>query len=271
MAGTRPKYVEAPDGLPARVVGPWVTRKVYYVDRHATIFATGMSGKWEHRGYVELFAGPGCSFDRVRREFVAGSAIRALERHFTHYAFVDIDRQATTALEERIRRLGKQAVAPVFLRDCNEAVAQIRDAIPADALTLAFVDPTSWQVKLSTVAALVQDRVVDLLMTFHAGSMRRMARVPARDLDAFFGTGEWREALKRPRWERVDALLGLYNRQLESLGYLPSSTYRVPVKNRPNVAMYELVVFSRHARGVDFWRKAIAGADESGRHGFWDL
>ena len=81
MAGrlSKPEYVVAPDGLPARVVGRWVDRKVRYVDHEANIFATGMHKIWARRGYIELFAGPGCSYNKATREFIAGSAIRALD------------------------------------------------------------------------------------------------------------------------------------------------------------------------------------------------
>ena len=236
----RAEYLTAPDGLPARVVGPWVARKVQFVDNQTTIFATGMKNRWEHRAYVELFAGPGLSYDRVGHEFIAGSAIRALDRNFTHYAFVDIDRRAVNALRERIDARGKSAVAPVFQADCNSAVPAIQRVVPADALTLAFIDPTSWQVRMSTIEALAKDRRVDLLMTFHAGSMKRLANMSGNGaLDAFFGTDEWRAALRCPWWERLENLLQLYNRQLGTLGYLESWQHRVPVKNSRGVAMYQ--------------------------------
>jgi three-Cys-motif partner protein len=265
--GANPSTVVGPDGLPARVVGPWVTRKVNFVDKATTIFATGMKNKWPHRGYIELFAGPGLSWDRSGCEFIAGSAIRALDRNFTHYAFVDIDRYATVAPRDRIAARGRSQVAPVILGDCNGVVPAIHSAIPADALTLAFVDPTSWQVRLNTIAALTKDRRIDLLMTFHAGSMKRLARTAsAPALDAIFGTDEWRTALRCPRPERMEALLRLYNHQLAPLGYVESWKHRLPVKNRKGVAMYQLVMFSKHSRGIDFWRKSIADdPDPSGQ------
>jgi three-Cys-motif partner protein len=265
-----PEYRTAPDQLPARVVGPWVERKVHYVDRYAGIFATGMK-KWAHRGYVELFAGPGISYDRGHHQFLDGSALRALSMNFTHWAFVDLDPVAAGALGQRVAARGEQATASVFQGDCNDAIPQIRAAIPADALTLAFVDPTNWQVKLSTIAALVESRRVDLLMTFHYGSMVRVGHLADCNLDEFFGTGTWRDALQKPRHERLDALLGLYNQKLGELGYLSSSSLRVPVKNTKGRVIYDLVLFSRHERGVDFWQKAINGPDESGLRGFWDL
>jgi hypothetical protein len=66
-------------------------------------------------------------------------------------------------------------------------------------------------------------------------------------------------------------LLSLYNRQLARFGYLESWQHRVPVKNSRGVAMYQLVMFSKHARGVDFWRKSIArDPDPSGQTSLFD-
>jgi three-Cys-motif partner protein len=270
VPSAKAEYRLAPDGLPARSVGPWVERKVHYVDRYASIFATGMK-KWGHRGYIELFSGPGISYDKGHHRFIDGSALRALQMNFTHCAFVDLDPIAVGALAARVAARGQQARAAVFEGDCNEAVPRLRSAIPSDALTLAFVDPTNWQVKLSTIAALVESRRIDLLMTFHAGSMVRVSHLAECNLDEFFDTGAWRDALNKPRYERLDALLGLYNRKLGELGYLPSSNLRVAVKNTRGRVLYDLVLFSRNPRGIDFWQKSISGVDESGLRGFWDI
>ena len=270
MPTAKTEYLTAPDDLPARVVGPWVARKVHYVDRYAAIFANGMKNRWKHRGYVELFAGPGVSYDRGQHQFVDGSALRALGMAFTDWAFVDLDPVASSALERRIAVRGRSNAAKVIQGDCNDVVSQVRAAVASDALTLAFIDPTNWQVKLSTIAALVESRHVDLLMTFHEGSMRRVGHLKDCNLDDFFDSGEWRQALQRPHHQRLDALLALYNRKLEELGYLTSSSLRVPVKNTKGVVMYDLVLFSRHERGIDFWQKAINGPDESGQSGLWD-
>lgn len=263
---------DGPDVLPARVVGGWVARKGWYVDRLVSIFATGMKNRWPQRGYLELFAGPGLSWDRDYREFVAGSAVQALRHDFTHYGFVDLDPAAVDALKKRIQAInvGDRRVRVLAPMDCNDAVKPLRSAIPASALTLAFVDPTNWQVRLETIAGLVDRRRTDLLVTFHGGSMRRQWRSQPQRLDAFFGTDAWRQIVRRPSGV-MDGLLELYNRQLEPFGYQGGShRYRIPVRNRRGVVMYHLVAFSKHPRGVDFWRKVISGTDESGQAAFWD-
>ena len=264
------QYRPGPDDLPARIVGGWVARKTHYVDRYVRLFATGMSRRWSRRAYVELFAGPGLSWDRDHRRYVEGSALRAARADFTDFCFVDSDPWAAAALDQRLRRElpGRRAV--VLIGDCNEAAAFVRQTIPSSALTLVFVDPTNWQIRFGALAALVQERRVDLIVTFQYGAMQRVSGRDVPALDAFFGTSEWRAILEGPRERRLEDLLALYNRQLSSLGYLPEAHRNaVMVRNSRNRVLYALLLFTHHARGYDFWRKATE-IDESGQRGFWD-
>lgn len=268
MSRTKRPFVSAKDGLPARQVGPWVDRKSYYVDYYADMFATGMK-KWPRRSYVELFAGTGISWDYGHHTETTGSALRALRRAFTEYVYVDIDVVATAALAERVARVTlrpDQRHPTILTADCNDAIPAIREAIDG-TICLAFIDPTNWQVRFESVAELVRDRRVDLLVTFHHGAMRRVRDVAA--LSAFFDTDEWRRLVRLPRPEVSGALVGLYNSQLGKLGYLDTHSYVVPVRNRKNVVMYDLVVFTRDPRGVDFWKKTLSAPDEAGQRGFW--
>jgi three-Cys-motif partner protein len=257
------ELVPGDDGLPARVVGPWVDRKAYYVDRYARMFATGMKNKWRRRAYVELFAGPGRSWEEAGKRFVDGSPIRSFDHEFTDRVFVEKDVVAASALSERLRRRGHER--PVLVGDCNTKIGSVVEAIPKDALTLAFVDPTNWQVRLSTIETLVTSRKVDLLVTFMYGSMKRVAKSDPPALTAFFGTPDWKDQLGLSRWAVLDGLASLYNSQLQRYDYLPSYRRRIVVPNRMNVPMYALVLFSRSARGVDFWEKAIGGPTETGQ------
>lgn len=63
--------------------------------------------------------------------------------------------------------------------------------------------------------------------------------------------------LRLPHNEQAEQLLRLYNRQLEPLGYLPDC-YRTSraVRNQKNALIYMLVLFTKNARGMDFWEKA---------------
>jgi three-Cys-motif partner protein len=248
-----------------------VHRKVHHVDRLADIFGTAMKNRWARRAYVELFAGPGLSYDRTAHHFVEGSARRAIGRDFTDYVFVDVDRRATDALGERLRRDGVTKPHTILTSDCNAAIPQIRAALPSKALSLVFVDPTNWQITFESIRNLVFDRRTDLLFTFQVGAMRRVGGVAAPALDAFFGTTAWRRALKEPRERRSRALVEIYNEQLQPLGYRDTPfEMAVPVKNSRGVTMYLLVLFSKHPLGVKFWGEAMS-VDESGQRSLWEL
>lgn len=268
------RYVLGPDGAPARVVNAWVDRKVHFVDRYATMFATGMKNRWKRRAYVELFAGPGISYNKARGIFLEGSAIRALRREFTDYVFIDIDPVVTHALEGRIallEALGEisRKRIHVITGDCNIAALRVPGLI-GNALPLIFVDPTNWQIRLDTLRRISGGRA-DLLVTFHTAGMRRMRSVGrAADLDAFFGTPAWRACLDAPVGQVADQLLRLYNENLVPAGYLPNCyQIRAAVRNTRGNEIYELALFSKNELGLRFWQTSLRIA-ESGQGGFWD-
>jgi three-Cys-motif partner protein len=263
MARAKRPLVPGDDGLPARDVGGWEDRKSYYVDRYAHLFAQGMKKKWDRRAYVELFAGPGRCWNRETGQFTDGSPIRSLSAPFTDYVFVDRDREAAAALNERARRLGHSPL--VIQDDCNAAIDQVIAAIPPQALTLAFVDPTNWQVQFETVRKLATARRVDLLFTFMHGSMKRVEKSDPAALTTFFGTPAWKKRLGGASWEVLDGLASLYNEQLAPLGYQASYSRREIVKVGKNVPLYALILFSRHQRGVEFWEKTLSGPTEDGQ------
>ncbi len=247
----KPEYRIDSDGLVARSVGHWVVRKTHFIDRYVDIFTKAMKVKWKHRVYVELFAGPGRSFDRKTQQFSDGSALRALKANFTDYVFVDIDKRATDALEQRIGQIGHGKTVHVITKDCNRAVDEILACIPRGALTLAFVDPTNWQVSFDTISRLTTGRPMDLIVTFHYGSMKRVQDPVS--LSRFFGTKKWKDGYGPAYWYQ------LYNQQLEPFGYLRDCHRQSEtVRNSKNVPMYGLVLFTKKQLGLDFWNKARA-------------
>jgi three-Cys-motif partner protein len=265
---SKTKWCAGDDGFEAREVGRWVDRKTAVVDSLSRMFATGMKNSWHRRAYVELFSGPGRSWDRDKGRFVAGSAIRALDFEFTDYVFLDKDPRATGALAARVALHPRGALARVVTGDCNRRIDEVRSLVPENSLTLAFIDPTAWQITFDTVAQLVEQRKVDLLLTFHAFRLVRVAHLRVKHVDAFFDTAEWRPIVQQPSpYQIVEELAALYNRQLSRLRYLESYEYRVPFRNSKNATLYQLVGFSRHPMGVKFWAEA-SKANESGQRQF---
>ena len=264
------EYRDAPDGLPARIVGEWVARKSFYLRRYMDLFAGGMKNKWDRRCYIELFAGPGVSWDRRNRVYVQGSALLALEYPFTDYFFVDIDPHAISALRQRAdakRTEAKQTDRALWTRvmDCNDAVDELLPALPHGGIHLVFVDPTAAQVRFSTIEKLAAVPHTDLLFTFHVSAFRRAWRSRAKEIDAFFPPGaDWRRAVRLPRDKMLGALLSLYLSGLDRYGYQQDGLEVVPMRHSKNGLMYVLVLFTQHPRGQDFWRKATA-AEETGQ------
>jgi three-Cys-motif partner protein len=257
------------DGFDVRAVGRWVDRKTAVVDTLARMFATGMKNAWPRRAYLELFAGPGRSWDRDKRQYVTGSALRAMDFDFTDYVFVDRDPRATAALLGRIKAHPRGSRAKVRTGDCNAVIDEVSTLLPPSALTLAFVDPTAWEISFDTVARLVAGRKVDLLLTFHAFKLVRIAHLnQVEHVNAFFGTDAWLPIVRQPSSYRiVEELAALYNNQLAGLGYLQSYEHRVPFRNAKNSSLYQLVGFSRNPLGVKFWAEA-SKASESGQRQF---
>jgi three-Cys-motif partner protein len=255
-------YIADPtDGLPARRVGEWTETKHFYVRRYMDAFAKSMK-KWDQRVYLDLFAGPGrCFEEEPVPQFYAGSPLIALEYPFTRHVYVETDPVAAAALRQRAPSTSARPV-DVLEQDCNDAVPAILKLLRADGLTLAFIDPTNWQIRYDTVAELTKDRRVDLLVTFMVGAMKRVP-ADAKDttLDEFFGTDEWRRMQRRRQFDFV----GLYREQLAKLKYLPIvPKHDVRVTIGRNVVLYQMCFFSKNKFGYKLWDE-ITGVDEKGQ------
>jgi three-Cys-motif partner protein len=239
VPAAKPEYVPGPDGLPARVVGEWVDRKAYYLDRYARMFAVGMRNAWPRRSYIELFAGPGVSWEKTAGRYVSGSALKAMEHPFTDFFFVDRDSTAVRALRERAPRFQAGRALLIYEADCNRAVDDITMLLSGSGINLVFADPTAAQVRFSTIEKFARVPRTDLLFTFHVGAIRRAAAVgKAESIDLFFPDGaDWRAATRLPRLEQIPSLLQLYARGLEPFGYLQEPLLWVPMRSRSNSSL----------------------------------
>jgi three-Cys-motif partner protein len=164
----------AEDGLPARLTGKWVFDKKYYFERYLDIFTHGVGKKWNGQlAYADLFSGPGKSLIRETSEEIDGSPLIALRYDFARYVFVDVP-EVIAVLRERLKGHPKCNSITFIEGDCNTVVDDIRAALPANHLNLAFIDPTGLQIRFRTISKLVENRKIDLLMTIQFGMGIRM-------------------------------------------------------------------------------------------------
>ena len=257
------------DSYPVRPVGPWAIEKLDYLRGYALIFNRGMKNRWQSRIYLDLFSGPGRNWVRLRSREIEGSPLIAVNcpEPFTSFVFNDLEPISVQALQDRLASLGIQAEYLNY--ECNDPqlIDKVQALIAPTALSFAFIDPTKWQIRFRTLEALTRNRRMDLLITFHTGSIKRVATRWPQVLDDFFGGSEWRIEYQRAfvsglrQVSRV--LLDLYEKKLHSIGYLDVDDH-VLIRNTKSVPLYHLIFASKHRRGLDFWR-ASTTRDPSGQ------
>ena len=183
------------DGLPVLVQRPWSKDKVHFVGYLADIFNAGMKNLWPARAYVDLFAGTGRCLDEDSGEEFDGSPLRTLRCPIppTHFFFNDINDDFVEALMRRQRSSFPAANVSYTVGDCNAVVSAISDRIPPGALTLAFIDPWSYEVSFDAIETLTKRGPTDLIVTFHAWAIKRNAKHQLAMVDRFLGSSVWRE------------------------------------------------------------------------------
>ncbi len=256
--------VTGSDGRLVIRIGPWAKDKLFYVKGICEIFNTGMKNKWAIRAYVDLFAGPGSCVVGETSEEIPGSPIVALRCRlpFTHYFFNDLKPELIESLRSRTSS-GESAIVRYFSEDCNAAADEIRERLPDKSLDLCFIDPLNWEIKFDTIRRLTQNRNMDLLITFHIGSIKRDAANPPQALLDFFPDSSWQQSYSDTanRGERTGrVLLDSYEQGLKDLGYKEIRDH-VLERNVRNVPLYYLIFASKHPRGTDFWDKVTTRSE----------
>ena len=253
----------ASDGLPARLSGAWVHDKKYYVGRYLDIFCRGIGKQWKGKiAYIDLFAGPGRNVIRGTREEIDGSPFWALNRDFARYVFVDVP-EVLTSLESRLARHAKRSQITLIEGDCNAVLDQVLAAVPANHLTVAFIDPTGLHISFNTIRRLVHNRKVDLLMTIQFGMGIRMnlpqyINAEKEVLTAFLGNSDWREDIEAGGSvsESCRRILDRYMSQLHRLGYQTVKDDEIPVRtDQNNLLLYSIVLASRHKLAEHYWHE----------------
>lgn len=267
------KLVSHDDGLLCRECGPWTEEKLWFWHRYLEITTGAMVGHPNWRGglcYVDLFSGPGVCRVREKGVRLPGSPLLAAHaaKAFRRIILVELGDVEASALEARMLGSPASDRFRVIRGDCNEAIQQVVDEIPAESLTLAFIDPEGLDVHFETLRTLVSGRAVDFLLLF-ADAVEAVRNadfyesMPESKLDAMLGPDSgWREA-----WAKVRSSEGakkralfptIYERQIKSiLGY---RGFRSEVINGPSGPLYRLIYASKHERGLEFWDKVTKRA-----------
>lgn len=261
----------ADDGLTTRESGFWAKEKLWIWHLYVTITTNAMVGNPNWPGginYIDLFAGPGICCDRDSGSRFPGSPLIAANtrKPFGQILLCEKSEENAAALRTRMDQTPAAERYRIFVNDCNEAISDIRAAIPEHSLSIAFIDPTGLHVKLETLKTLSAGRNVDLLILFpdDVDVIRNVEAyyLPTIDsnLDRVLGADSgWQEEYRRLGScdsAKLRRLFGkIYAKQLKRhAGYRVFDAIQIRGKNRR--PLYRLIYASRHRRGLDFFQKA---------------
>lgn len=232
--------------------------------------------------FIDGFAGPG--------EYATGEpgspvvAIDALLEHTADlskcnfvYVFIEQDTRRAAHLEELLtaKRLPKNLSTKVINDSFAPTVTRVLDSVESSPGRLApsfvMIDPFGWTgFPYDLVSRLAKHQRSEVLVSLMFETMNRFLTNPeqAVNMDALFGTTEWRDAIALPPAERKAAILDLYRGQLTVAGF--TYTYAFELRDTQNKTEYFLVHGTKHLDGLDAMKRAMWSADGSGKFSFSD-
>jgi three-Cys-motif partner protein len=263
------------DGLISPEVGAWTEEKHRLVSLYATLFSSGMKGKWPSRTYLDLYAGAGRSRIRGTAKFIFGSPLLALKLKdpFNKCVFCEEDPEKLQALKERVKQIGTDANVSFISCDCNRRTSEIRSEIPRNSLILCFADPFDIGLQFATIRALSRNTHIDFLILLALGmdanrNYENYVREDADKVDKFLGSKSWRARWAAAQWDAMKFTRFLANEftsSMASLGYIPPPHYKMKeVRSyERNAPLYRLALFSRNPLAYKFWDEVLKyGTDQ---------
>lgn len=207
------------------VVGPWAEEKLTLLEKYLKAYNVALKNTRFRRVYIDGFAGaPVCKVRsktppesatsafledeeaaEAQERFIAGSPMRAIacDPGFHMLRFVDLDETRSATLKELAA--GDDRIR-VKTGDCNPALQELANSFGAwDLRGVAFLDPYGAHLHWDTLVALADTEKIEVIINFPAAmAINRMITVDgdvpenwAAQLDACFGTDEWREIAYR--------------------------------------------------------------------------
>ncbi len=259
------------DGLFIPEVREWSLEKYKLLGGYCDIFTNGMKNKWDQLVYIDLFAGAGYAKIKETGKIYLNSAAIAMsvDFPFTKYILCEKDEKRFNALSERVKRDFKDLNVVLIKGDSNENVLQLINEIPKYSksntlLPFCFVDPFSLNLNFETIKSL-SNGLMDflILQALHMDGNRNLEvyiKEENNKIAKYLGIQNWRELFEKNLSEYnqnfVKFLADQYQKQMGLLKYLPTKHMHQIRSNQKNLPLYYLAFYSKHPRGVDFFKKA---------------
>jgi three-Cys-motif partner protein len=259
------------DGLFIPEVREWSLEKYRLFGSYCEIFTSGMYHHWHNLVYIDLFAGAGYVKVKENGKIYYSSSLIALslKKPFTKYILCEQDTERYLSLKERIKRDFSHYDVVVLNRDSNEAIDEILSHIPTynkknTVLPFCFVDPFSLNLHFNTIKTLGNRGLMDflILQALHMDANRNLEKYLKDEnsrIENYLGVSNWREQYQKYCGGKaknfVKFLADIYKAQMTEMGYLADHNMYQIRSNEKNLPLYYLAFFSKHPRGVQFFKK----------------
>ncbi len=265
------------DGLIAPWIGSWSATKYALITYYAKIVSGGMKNLWQHLAYVDLYAGSGRAKIRVTGECVDTSALLALKTDppFGSYIFCDLNPKKLEALKTRAANRFPNANAIFIQGDARTSCNEILQAIPQHkpgfkVLCFCVIDPFNTSNFSFEIIEQLGTKRMDFMVLIPSGMDigRNIAYYSDEDnvtLDRFLGDTDWRQkwdTFQKLGRKNADFVVEQFCNRMVQLGYQDSRQFLKPVHvTGTQKLLYHLAFFTKHPRGLDFWKKAMKGTN----------
>ena len=250
-------------------VGPWAEKKYRLIDYYNQLFTTGTKNKFEHRVYIDLFAGAGKAKIQGTSKIVFTSSLLAMKipDPYTEYLFCEQNGDQLNALRNRTDTLFPGQTCEFFHGDCNVKIDGIISKIPRPShsnrvLSFCFVDPYNLGLHFSTIEKLSEFRTDFLILLATdmdgARNVREYAKEDNPRINLFLGDSSWRSSWKKQETQGRGFsifLLNAFTDRMIGMGYLAESrTKMVHIRSDDrNLPLYRLALYSKDGLAYRFW------------------
>lgn len=257
--------------------GVHTTQKHRRIGIYAEMFATGMKNKWDHRVFIDLFAGPGHCRLKETGNVVLGSPLVALTipDRFDLYILCEDHTEAMAALMKRVNAMKTGADVCYVRGDVNKPtiVDKIIRHLPSrreKSLYLCFVDPYNLAFEFATIRRLADARRVDFVvnLAFGMDGNRNLEQYYLREendrIDKLLDDPDWRSKWRTSGQSVNEFLAERFSAAMESIGY-PSVTFdrMCPVRSSGGSLLYYLAFYTqdRSDTAGRFWDATLKYSD----------
>ncbi|PCE23080.1 hypothetical protein BWP39_25680 [Paraburkholderia acidicola] len=265
MTDTKPVVPDEIDGLPAMVVGRWVTEEKHRIIKRYIDASWGARQRFTtQRTYIDLFAGTGRVKIKHTSTFSDGGPLAAWQMAqqrrgtFSHFFVADTNPDYVAACDDRLRKLGAPVKSAVGRAD--QTIDWLIPQLDRRGLHLALLDPfNAGHLHFTIIEKLAAMPSIDIVVHLSTGDIQRNIasgiEAERSSLDDF--APGWRQAVRKhsSKREMRNGFVDHWKTLVSKTGLRVCDTM-YPVRNSKGSIMYWLCLLARHKLPESLWRDA---------------